>query len=128
MRIEDVVSEEAADLSGALQGSIIEPPSLPYDLPDGLQLSSELFADDTKMVDKSVGVDLIVRGLVKTATWADRNTMLLNAVKSQYLHFGPNPPPTLSFPDSSGSTIPLPHVHCTNDFGVLAGCSLSPSA
>lgn len=36
-------------------------------------------------------VNLIIRGIDKTAALADQNALLLKAVKSQYLHFELNP-------------------------------------
>lgn len=54
--------------------------------------------------------------------------MFLNASKSQHLHFGPSPPPTLLFPDENGIEVPLPQVMATKDLGVIVQSTLSPRA
>lgn len=70
MRIGDVVYEKVPVPNDVPQGSDIELIlflNMANDLTDGHQLSWLLFADDTKMRDKSEDVDLIEGGLDKTA-------------------------------------------------------------
>lgn len=73
MRTGDEVFEDAAVSDGVPAGLVIEPPLLLIminDLPDGIQLFYQLFADGTKVVSKSLDVDLIQCCLDKTAAYA----------------------------------------------------------
>lgn len=49
-----------------------------------------------------------------------QNAMFLSKTESQHLYFGPTQTPNLLFPNSTGSAVHLPKVHCTMYLGLKA--------
>lgn len=95
--------------SNGFQGSIIG--SLLFlvvinDLPSEFQFFCSVITENIKMGGQTTDFEIINSGLFKTVEWAVRNGMILNASKSPYLDFLPNPPPTLIFPNQDGILLP----------------------
>ena len=95
VRVGSEKSGEAKVKSGIPQGSILGPVLFTVfinDLPDSLHSICKIFADDTKIYDKSSNHLDIQDDLDRLLIWSDTWDMQFNASKFKVLHFGKNNP------------------------------------
>lgn len=71
-------------------------------------------------------IDILKSDLLKTTEWASRNSMVLNASKSEHLQFGLNPSTTLLFQNWDGTHVPLTQIIATNGHDVTVQNMHSP--
>lgn len=96
-------------------------------LPNDLQLFYRMFANVTKLLDRS-DVPSIQLDYDRTVEYMDRNSMLPNAAKSLPLHFWRNAYPSLVFPDPKGVAVFNTPTHFAKIRGNLVYSLLSPTA
>ena len=91
VRVNDKYSSGSAVRSGIPQGSILGPVLFTVfinDLPDLLETTCKIFADDTKLYDKASNHAVIQRDLDKLQEWSNSWQLLFNADKCKVLHVG----------------------------------------
>lgn len=110
MCMDCIPSNEASDPISAIQGSVIVALLLfvmNIDLHGELQFSWSMFADDTKIGGKTTDGEVLQSNQMKTAEWAARNCMVINASNSPNLHFGLSQSQILLFQNQNGTGVPL---------------------
>ena len=88
-------SEKKDVLSGIPQGSILGPILFTIfinDLPEIVQSTCKVFADDTKVYNTSQNKDIIQNDLGKLHEWSDIWQLYFNTSKCKVLHIGRNNP------------------------------------
>lgn len=90
VKIGESLSAAMPVLSGIPQGSILGPVLFTIfinDLPDGVQSSCKIFADDTKIYERSKNYDSIQDDLMYLAEWSEKWNLNFNVQKCKVLHF-----------------------------------------
>lgn len=88
-------SNEAQVLSGIPQGSILGPVLFTIfinDLPDTIEGTCKIFADDTKLYGPTEDSDIIQRDIYKLQEWSDRWNLYFNVTKCKVMHIGKSNP------------------------------------
>ena len=95
VRVGNANSSLAEVLSGIPQGSILGPVLFTVfinDLPEGIQSSCKIFADDTKIYDKSGNCSRIQGDLKRLERWTEEWNLYFNVEKCKVMHLGRNNP------------------------------------
>ena len=88
-------SDEAEVLSGIPQGSILGPVVLTIfinDITDGIQSCYRIFADDTKIYDKTSNSQILQNDINRLQDWTQTWNLYLNVLKCHVLHVGKKNP------------------------------------
>ncbi len=97
VRVNKEVSPETEVLSGIPQGSILGPVLFTIfinDLPDCIETTCKIFADDTKIYDISSNCTNIQNDLYKLQEWSDLWNLYFNVSKCKVMYIGKNNPET----------------------------------
>ena len=95
VKVGEAISGHKQVLSGIPQGSILGPILFTIfinDLPDGLKSCNKIFADDTKIYNKSVNNDIIQSDLYLLQEWTSVWDLHFNIKKCKVLYAGPKNP------------------------------------
>ena len=95
VRIGDSLSSEAKVISGIPQGSILGPILFTVfinDLPDSIDSTCKIFADDTKLYGSVKNQAEIQKDLTSLQNWSDTWNLHFNVAKCKVLHVGKNNP------------------------------------
>ena len=114
-------------LAGVPQGSILGPLlSLIYinDLPEGLESTVKLFADDTSLFstvyDPNMSADQLDKDLKKNSEWAYKWKMIFNpdlSKQTQEVIFS-RKTSKISHPTTTFNTVPVAHTPCQKHLGL----------
>ena len=99
VRVGESFSRETKVLSGIPQGSILGPILFTIfinDLPDEIECSCKIFADDTKIYNTTDNKNKLQRDLDKLIEWSDKWNLYFNASKCKVVHYG-NKNPNYSY-------------------------------
>lgn len=99
-----------------------------HDLLCDFQLFYQMLVDDTKLEARCKCILWIQFDFDRTAEWTDCMCMLLNAAKSQLLHFGMHFCPFMLFPGLNSIPVPIPLAYHVEALGILVDSSFSPTA
>ena len=93
VRVGEERSKKSEVLSGIPQGSILGPILFTVfinDLPDMIQTTCKIFADDTKIYDKATNSTKIQQDINKLQVWSDEWNLYFNVAKCKVMHIGKN--------------------------------------
>ena len=118
-------SEWGDILSGVPQGSVLGPLLFVIyinDLPDGLESTFKMYADDSKVISEAVGMEeesKLQRDIVKIKDWCDKWSMSLNSSKCKIMHFGKKNPGRKYYVDNGDERVTLGVTEAEKDLGVI---------
>ena len=95
VRVNKVFSKESDVLSGIPQGSILGPILFTMfinDLPDCVDSTCKIFADDTKLYNNPSKSSVLQNDLDNLQHWSEKWNLYFNAKKCKVLHIGKNNP------------------------------------
>ena len=121
VRINDAMSTRADVLSGIPQGSILGPILFTIfinDLPDAVQSNCKIFADDTKLYDKSINHTKIQKDLDSLQAWSDTWNLKFNVSKCNVMHYGKTNPNQNYFMGANNQKIEINESKEEKDLGV----------
>ena len=134
VKVKDSASPPCNVKSGVPQGSILGPTLfLIYinDLPDGINSSTKIFADDTKVfsqVKTNEDCISIQNDLHSLFDWSQKWDLHFNASKCVHIHIGSKYTPHQYYmKEQDGSLTPIKKSDCERDLGVLINSKLTPS-
>lgn len=119
-------SQPAEVLSGVPQGSVLGPLLfLLYvnEIPEVIQGTAKLFADDTKVFDKASRKDVLQKDLDTLYKWSSKWLLKFNESKCKVMHVGRNNPRN----DYKIGNVVLEKVSEERDLGVYLSDDLKPS-
>ena len=112
-------------LSGVPQGSVLGPLLFVLyinDLPDGLENTFKMYADDSKVIAEANGMEeesKLQRDIVKIKDWCDKWSMSLNSSKCKIMHFGRKNPGRKYYVDNGDERVTLGVTEVEKDLGVI---------
>ena len=124
----DCMSTEKDVTSGISKGSILGPVLFTIfinDLSDELNSFCKIFADDTKIYDKSTNYNRLQEDLNCLQNWSDKWNLYFNVEKCKVLHVGKNNPEHDYSMKMKGVNRPLQQCEKEKDFGVIFNKDLS---
>ena len=95
VKVGNEYSEKGNVISGIPQGSILGPVLFTIfinDLPDNIESTCKVFADDTKIYNTPRNNDIIQRDLCKLEDWSHKWQLHFNTAKCKVLHIGKTNP------------------------------------
>ena len=119
-------SQPAAVLSGVPQGSVLGPLLFILyvnEIPQVIQGTAKLFADDTKIFDKTCRKDSLQKDLDTLYLWSSKWLLKFNELKCKVMHIGRNNPRN----DYKIGDVILEKVSEERDLGVYLSDDLNPS-
>ena len=128
VRVGDCMSTEKDVTSGIPQGSILGPVLFTIfinDLPDEVNSFCKIFADDTKIYDKSINYNRLQEDLNRLQNWSDKWNLYFNVEKCKVLHVGKNNPEQNYDMKMKGVNRPLQKCEEEKDLGVIFDEDLS---
>ena len=128
VRVGDCMSTEKDITSGIPQGSILGPVLFTIfinDLPDEVNSFCKVFADDTKIYDKSTNYNRLQENLNRLQNWSDKWNLYFNVEKCKVLHVGKNNPEHDYNMKMKGVNRPLQKCEDEKDRGVIFDKDLS---
>ena len=128
VRVGSECSQSKEVLSGIPQGSILGPVLFTIyinDLPDCINSTCKIFADDTKLYNTTGQGDVIQADLDSLLEWSNKWNLYFNAKKCKVMHIGCNNPQNEYKMKVDGCSVSV--VKCTEekDLGVYFDCNLS---
>jgi hypothetical protein len=128
VRVGNATSSLARVLSGIPQGSILGPVLFTVfinDLPECVQSSCKVFADDTKIYDKASNSSRIQQDLGRLEKWTHEWNLYFNVDKCKVMHMGRNNPCVSYTMKLGDSNIDLKKCEEEKDLGVTFDRNLS---
>ena len=127
VRVGEAFSRETKVLSGIPQGSILGPILFTIfinDLPDNMECSCKIFADDTKIYNSTDNNDKLQRDLDRMIDWSNTWNLHFNASKCKVVHFGIKNPMYSYNMKTDNDTVTLQTSEEEKDLGVTFDHSL----
>ena len=121
VRVGDEYSKESNVTSGIPQGSILGPVLFTIfinDLPDDVNTSCKVFADDTKIYDDTSNHIKIQEDLYSMQKWTEKWNLYFNVQKCKVMHIGKNNPQTKYFMKLESSRQELEKCSEEKDLGI----------
>ena len=121
-------SSYADVLSGIPQGSILGPVLFTLfinDISDTIQSFCRIFADDTKIFDKTVNRKILQEDLYRLQDWSETWNLYFNASKCNVLHMGKHNPSCKYVLESGGQVVQINECTQERDLGVIFDSKLS---
>jgi len=121
VKVNNDLSSKASVLSGIPQGSILGPVLFTVfinDLPECMESTCKIFADDTKIYDKSSRRDIIQDDINKLQEWSDKWHLYFNVSKCKVMHIGKKNPNFGYTMNIEGDSHPIKDCTEEKDLGV----------
>ena len=128
VRVGEKTSQKTQVLSGIPQGSILGPVLFTIfinDLPNDLQSTCRIFADDTKIFNKTENCHVIQEDIFRLQEWSKKWDLHFNISKCGVLNIGKNNCMHNYSMKSDGNNVKLKSVKEEKDLGVTFDCKLS---
>ena len=128
VRLGNESSEEGKVLSGIPQGSILGPILFTIfinDLPEGINSSCYIFADDTKIFGDANNCDVLNEDLIKLQNWTDSWNLYFNVAKCKVMHLGKRNNTTDYMLQLNGIPVIIKSCDEEKDLGVIFDSSLN---
>ena len=121
VRVGEIYSSGAKVLSGIPQGSILGPVLFTIfinDLPDCVESSCKVFADDTKIYNKTKNNRLLQNDLNKLQDWTNIWNLYFNTDKCKVMHVGKDNPYVTYTMEKKNTSSPVTVCEFEKDLGV----------
>ena len=128
VRVGSDCSQNERVLSGIPQGSILGPVLFTIfinDLPECVESTCKIFADDTKVYNITDNNDVIQNDLSNLQSWSQTWKLLFNVQKCKVMHVGKKNPRTKYYMGSADVTDPISVGDEEKDLGVIFDNSLT---